>query len=194
MSPKQSSKAQKHEGNRQETKKSLKTLVLIRHAHRDVEDRSRDNGLSPRGREQVQALLSYFKRSSKAPRVEKGVFDPERGERTAWISSPKKRCLETLSPLALIEGVRPTTIDLLLERGEDEELQHFHHRVREFCDWWLQEGPELTFACSHGDWIPACVEQLTGGKVQVSKGSWCELVISAETGEPALRWLIQRFA
>ena len=166
-------------------KKNLKTLVLIRHAHRDTTDRSEDNGLSQRGREQVEALQSYFKRSSKISRAKES--------RAAWISSPKKRCLETLAPLSRMDGSEVTTIDLLQERAEDEMLQHFHYRVHEFCDWWLKEAPELTFACSHGDWIPACVEALTGARVQISKGSWCEIVISAESGEPALRWLIQRF-
>lgn len=168
------------------TKKNLKTLVLIRHAHRDTLDRSKDNGLSERGREQLESLKAYFKRSSKSSRAKEF--------RVAWISSPKKRCLETLAPLAALDGSDPTPIELLLERGEDEMLQHFDFRVREFCDWWIKEAPELTFACSHGDWIPACVEALTGARVQISKGSWCEIVITAETGEPALRWLIQRLS
>ena len=168
------------------SKKSLKTLVIIRHAHRETLDRALDNGLSSKGREQVEALMTYFKRSSKASRTKES--------RAAWISSPKRRCKETLAPLAQLGGSQVAVIDLLAERGPDEMLHHFEHRIREFCEWWLEEGPELTFACSHGDWIPACVEQLTGARVQVSKGSWCEVVISAESEQPVLRWLIQRFA
>ena len=65
-----------------------KTLVLIRHAHRDVpSDRTKDNGLSERGQEQIKKLLKFYKsRFELLPAL--------------LLSSPKKRCIETVSGIA----------------------------------------------------------------------------------------------
>ena len=170
--------------SRKEKRQPKKTLILIRHAHRDTHNRGSDNGLSPKGKQQAELIAKYFSRSSKFERAQK--------EETAWVSSPKKRCLETLATVAKTLHQKVTPVELLSERAEDEMLQHFEHRIRDFCDWWITEAPALTVVCSHGDWILLAAEILTGGRVQTAKGSWCEIVIE-EGSEPALRWLIQNF-
>lgn len=63
--------------------------ILIRHAHRDTADRAQDNGLSKKGREQAKRLRKYFEE-----RFPEGEGD------LVLVTSPKKRCVETIEPIA----------------------------------------------------------------------------------------------
>src|SRR5258708_4894658 len=110
-----------------------KTLVLIRHAHRDNTVRSKDNGLSEKGREQARWLKKfYFKRFG----------DNQTGG--VWLaSSPKKRCIETVSAIAAEMG---KTVDLnpdLDEQSNQESIEKFEGRVAHFLKDWKDSPQEL---------------------------------------------------
>ncbi|MCB0404163.1 MAG: phosphoglycerate mutase family protein [Bdellovibrionales bacterium] len=143
---------------------SKKKLVLIRHAHRKVpKDRTEDNGLSKKGQRQVEKLLSYWSSGNKARRV-------------SFLSSPKKRCVETLEPLAEIFGEKLSIEPLLDEQSEKgESNKDFSGRVNAFLESSKFAKAEVLFVCSHADWIPAAYDQLKHKSVRVRKGTWVEL-------------------
>jgi len=155
-----------------------KTLIIVRHAHRDkAAGRERDNGLSAKGKRQTERLLTYFD-------------SRYRDTRPYMVSSPKVRCVETLLPLAKKEKTELQISTLLLEQGSQETKKAMAKRVKRFCDWCRSpEAPELLVACSHGDWIPVCLEELTGVTVHLSKAGWAEIEWSR--GQAELRWLLQ---
>ena len=65
----------------------LKKLILVRHAHRDTDVRTRDNGLSDKGKDQVKKLIEFG-------------CERLKNEEVAFFTSPKKRCQETIGPVA----------------------------------------------------------------------------------------------
>jgi len=154
-----------------------RTLILVRHAHRDTSDRERDNSLSDRGREQAKAVSRYFRERFKK-------------ESALLVSSPKVRCIETLLPLADKLGVDVKVVDLLDEQSESDA--GFQRRLEKFFRWWKLRGPELVVACSHGDWIPAFAHKVLGLSVDLKKGGWLE--IEARDGALSLRWILQKIA
>jgi broad specificity phosphatase PhoE len=116
----------------------------VRHAHRSKKQgREIDNGLSETGRDQARRIKRHFKKVY--PKNQPFI-----------VTSPKLRCIETILPLA---GAKKDAYEIMLSLDEGANLSR---RVKEFIRWWKQEAPWLTVACSHGDWIPMCVEQLTG--------------------------------
>lgn len=161
-----------------------KTLILIRHAHRDTTVRSADNGLSERGRRQAQAVARHFDRMFHSE-VTRG------GSRVVVISSGKRRCVESVIPLARRANADIETSNLLAEKTDRESAHAFQERVREFIGWWRQEGPPVTVVCSHGDWLPACAQFLGCKNLEFAKGSWAEFAVV--DGKPMLRWLLQSF-
>jgi broad specificity phosphatase PhoE len=155
-----------------------KTLVLIRHAHRNIDDRTKDNGLSERGVDQVKKLVKFYKNR----------FE---GAKATIFSSPKKRCQETITPLAKEAGVKFTIDDRLDEHAGNENTALFMARMEEFLDVWKYEGPALTILCSHGDWIPIAVQKLTGRSVEIKKCGWIEIEYN-EGADAKLTWLVQK--
>ena len=157
----------------------VKTLVLIRHAHRNLDEPSKDNGLSDKGLEQVKKLAKFAKN-----RLE--------GTSPVFMTSPKKRCIETISPVAKEMGSKSLVdIDLRLdEHGSTENSALYLARIEEFLDVWKYEGADVTVLCSHGDWIPLAIQKLTGVKTELKKGAWAE--IEYANGECTLTWLVQR--
>ncbi|MGQ0644953.1 MAG: histidine phosphatase family protein [Elusimicrobiota bacterium] len=152
-----------------------KTLILLRHAHRDVADRRRDNGLSRRGRRQARRILRFYKaRFGRAGAL--------------ILSSPKKRCRQTVEPLARLAGSAVKNDPRLLERRALESARTFRARAAGFMRWWIAEAPALTVACSHGDWIPAAA-RAAGAPVELKKGGWLEL--TEEAGQVRLVWVLQ---
>ena len=147
-----------------------KRLIFIRHAHRDTEIHSRDNGLSDKGKKQVRQVVRF----SQNRELEDGLF----------LSSPKVRCVETITPVA--EALRSEIqIDARLgEGGTSADLVSF-------VDWWKYEAPDLTIACSHGDVIPMLVEKITGGMISIKKAGWCEIELVGR--ETYLTWLVQKY-
>jgi len=140
-----------------------KILILVRHAHRRTrQGRERDNGLSEKGVRQVARLRRYFRTAHEGL---EGVF----------LSSPRRRCVETIQPLARGRRGRVEISPLLLEEEEGESRAGLRRRVDEFCRWWADEAPLLVVACSHGDWIPLAVAELTGARVVVRKAGLVEI-------------------
>lgn len=147
-------------------------LVLIRHAHRDKPNPDADNGLSAKGRKQAQALLRQFRR-------EFGDKSPAGGLRL--ISSPKKRCIQTLAPISkrLKRGIEVS--EFLLEQQPGESVSGMKRRIQKFFSDWKASSAELTLACSHGDWLPLAACELTGACVEFSKGAWVVAVWDARS-------------
>jgi len=144
-----------------------KRLILVRHAHRDTSrGRSRDNGLSPKGKKQRDLLEAYW---------EKWLTKREAG----FLSSPKRRCTETIGPLALKTGSKMRVSPLLDEQHVDrkESYGRFLGRVKRFLTWWEKKGPPLLVACSHGDLIPELVRLVKGKSKELRKGDWIVLEI-----------------
>jgi broad specificity phosphatase PhoE len=148
-----------------------RTLLLVRHAHRDVTDRLLDNGLSARGREQAKALKTHF--------------DSHYASQGGWrlFSSPRLRCRETVGVLGKIEIVRA------LDEQGDESHADFVTRIDAFLSG-IKDA--RTVACSHGDWIPIAVERLFQMKFDLRKGGIAEIVWD-ERGNPTLRKVIQEW-
>ncbi|MGE4232867.1 MAG: phosphoglycerate mutase family protein [Bacteriovoracia bacterium] len=132
-----------------------KQLILLRHGHR--QKISFDNGLSEKGQKQAKAISKFFShRFSEKPML---------------VSSPKKRCLETLDPLSK-EYKREIEILAFLDEGgalEDKAIG--------FRKWIETEAPDLVVACSHGDVLPTIIQNLTGARVDLKKGSWTHILI-----------------
>lgn len=161
-----------------------KTLVFIRHAHRDNTVRSKDNGLSDKGKSQARALKKFF-----ADRFDK----PE----SLWlVSSPKKRCLETLAPISSIGRYEIDINPDLDEQAAGEDMVKFEQRMQHFLREWRQMPQEITLVCSHGDWLPLAVFHILGLKCDFKKGAWLELeweASQAASGGAQLKWFIPTF-
>ncbi len=160
----------------------MKRLVLIRHAHRSTEDRSKDNGLSEKGFAQVKRLVQFSK--------ERIDSDSDDFGQVRFMSSPKKRCRETLAPIAEAQDTTLTIEPLLDEHRSGESGAVFVERIRQFLEQWKSEGSDLTVICSHGDWIPMAVHLMTGAKIGLKKSAWCEIEYTG--GECYLTWLVQK--
>lgn len=160
-----------------------KTLVIIRHAHRDTSNRSLDNGLSEKGRRQRARLTDYF-----TERFSGHVGD---GGSILVLSSPKQRCRQTVDRIAEAAGTQVRPDARLDECGPMEGPHAFRTRIEGFLQWWSESGPDLTVVCSHGDWIPQALEMAVGARAESRKGSWAEVRLI--DGRPTLCWLIQTF-
>jgi broad specificity phosphatase PhoE len=164
-----------------------KTLILIRHGHRDNSRRELDNGLSDKGREQARWVKTFFHRRFEAEDLSGGLW---------LVSSPKRRCRETLLPLAKSLEVAVDAHPGLDEQGADERgaregLQAFNERVHGFLDEWSRSPAGLTVLCSHGDWLPVAIFHLLGVRQEPKKGAWLEL--ESDGGRAALKWCIPNF-
>lgn len=160
-----------------------KKLIFIRHAHRDVTDRGLDNGLTDKGRTQAKALAKFFE----------GRFKKQLGDNDIWLlSSPKRRCLETLAGVSKICSREIDIHPGLGEHGPQESFEAYLKRIDAFLGEWRSSSPEITLACSHGDWIPAALKRTLQLDVEVKKGSWTELEL-CDSGEFRLRWMVQNF-
>jgi broad specificity phosphatase PhoE len=159
-----------------------KTLILIRHAHRDNTQRELDNGLSEKGREQAKAIKRFFTERFSKDEVGKGLW---------LLSSPKLRCIETLQPIAKVMERQVDIHPNLDEQSSRESIKAFEARIQGFLHEWAESKMQLTILCSHGDWLPTAMAQLTGNHQDFKKGAWLEL--EAEGAFNALRWYIPTF-
>jgi broad specificity phosphatase PhoE len=151
-------------------------LIVVRHAHRDKSaGRDSDNGISPKGRKQAMRVLEHFKKEF--PGLHAPVFK--------LLSSPKKRCVETVQPVAEAAKLKVHTSSLLDEGPELED------RARKFLTEWKREGSGVTMICSHGDWIPLFLELATGVPTDLAKGGWAQL--ENVDGKLIVTRLIQEF-
>lgn len=159
-----------------------KTLILVRHAHRDTTRRELDNGLDAKGKEQAKAIRRFF--------MER-FHDDERRTAVWLVSSPKVRCLETLIPLSKALDRPVDTHPDLDEQGPQEPLESLRKRVQLFLREWRSSKAHVTVLCSHGDWLPLALLELGGFGQDFKKGCWLELEFN--DGPPALRWYIPSF-
>ncbi len=127
-------------------------LYLIRHAHagqRLPGGRDRYRPLSPQGHERAAALAELFD----------GIAIGR------LLASPATRCLQTLGPLSRACGA---SID------EDPGLFEGSDTRQTLADLEALELEGTVVACSHGDVIPAVLEQLSGLGIPLA-GRGCEL-------------------
>jgi broad specificity phosphatase PhoE len=159
-----------------------KTLIILRHAHRDKEEGPfADNGLSEKGKKQAEQIQKYF---SKQFNELKPVI----------LSSPKLRCQETVAPLAEAARVPVTVNPSLAELDEStfEGPEEMAKRIEQFIHDWKKSKTALTVACSHGDWIPVALQLLVGKSIDLKKGAWAE-VICEKDNRFSLGKVIQSF-
>ncbi|MBU6153570.1 MAG: phosphoglycerate mutase family protein [Bdellovibrionales bacterium] len=158
-----------------------RTLIFIRHAHRDTEDPSRDNGLSEKGKAQVTDLVHYFK--SWCNREHEDA-------RIKLMCSPKKRCIQTLEPIAAALE-RKLDVDARISEVQFLETEvSVRERLEAFLQDWKSRSSEVTLVCSHGDVIPLCVQMLTGARIGIKKAGFVQ--IEGVAGDFFLTALIQK--
>lgn len=161
----------------------IKQLILIRHAHRDTSDRSLDNGLSEKGQRQAK-WIERFAESRFSPSEWKEL-------KALVLTSPKRRCIETVGPLVETFGVDLVKRPELDEQKSSESFAEFSERIQKFLSWWVKDGPALAVACSHGDGLPLAIFHLLGNAVDMKKGSWLEM--EWQDGRAQLRWYVPSF-
>jgi broad specificity phosphatase PhoE len=159
-----------------------KSLILIRHAHRDNSRREIDNGLDEKGREQAKCIRRFFTERFSKEDLAGGLW---------LLSSPKIRCVETLQPLAKILDRSVDIHPELDEQSGKESAKAFSDRVAGFLKEWKESRIPLTVACSHGDWLPLATQQLMGWPQMFKKGAWFEVEWDAGCGD--LQWYIPTF-
>jgi broad specificity phosphatase PhoE len=149
----------------------LKYFVLLRHAHRDASEHDRNNGLSSKGLAQVADLLHD-------PVIRK-VLEGQRD--MAFLSSPKKRCVQTIEPLASLAQVKLQISEDLDEQHSEESQSMFLKRVDSFYTEMERSTHLVMVVCSHGDWIPAFTARLDidgfarGAQIDLRKGHYLAL-------------------
>jgi phosphohistidine phosphatase SixA len=145
-------------------------LYLVRHA--DAGDRTRFSGddlerpLSAKGNRQSELIAARLADRSLA----------------ALLTSPARRCVETLEPLATTSHIELEELDVLVE-GADPVLA---------LAALLERSPSskaAIVACSHGDILGSILEELllrglpTKGKVSLPKGITVEVTLD-DSGSP----------
>ena len=110
-------------------------IYFLRHAHRDVDDPSVDNGLSEKGWEQCEDIVRYLKK--KVP-----VFDEMR-------SSPKLRCRQTIEFVARSYKQKVSEDWALNECGSDSD-RDFRDRIVKYLEKLRAERRHLLLG-THGD-------------------------------------------
>lgn len=159
-----------------------KTLIMIRHAHRDNSRQEVDNGLDDKGRAQAKNLRRFFLERFKAETFQQGLW---------LVSSPKARCRETLGPLGRELSRQIDVHPGLDEQSGREDEAALAQRVRAFLQEWKAARVKTTVLCSHGDWLPVAAGELLGSRIEFKKGSWLEL--EWESGVALLRWYVPGF-
>ncbi len=160
----------------------VKTLILIRHGHRDNSVRTIDNGLSDKGREHAKSIKRFFNARFQEPELKSGVW---------FASSPKIRCVETILPTAKALNREVDAHPLLDEQMGKEPPGRLEERVQAFLKEWNKSDVGVTVASSHGDWLPLAMFHLTGLHFDPKKGSWFE--VESVSGRIALKWYVPTF-
>jgi 8-oxo-dGTP diphosphatase len=129
-------------------------LYLVRHAKAGNRERwtedDRLRPLSKKGRRQAEGLVQLFRRL----------------EMTRIVSSPYLRCVQTVRPLALARGLIVEPSEALAEGAPTADAVAL-----------LDASSSGGVFCSHGDVIPAVIDDLRGngmlvdGEIGWSKGS-----------------------
>lgn len=142
---------------------STKTLIVVRHAHRDKKlGREVDNGLSKKGWKQAREFTRYFERWYG-------------GIPAKILSSPKLRCVETVRAIADLQAKKIKIVKALDEQGPRESEKAYRARVRKFFKEWEKGREPLLVLCSHGDWIPTFFDEGFGIEISLKKGDFLEV-------------------
>jgi 8-oxo-dGTP diphosphatase len=124
-------------------------LYLVRHAkagsRSDFDGNDIERPLTNSGRKQAEELAKRL-----------AAISP-----TLVVSSPYKRCIETVEPLAIASDIQVTLDERLAEFGSD--LVQPDASLFEL----LHSLPDRAVLCSHGDVIPALVRSLTASGMRV---------------------------
>ncbi|MEX2292397.1 MAG: phosphoglycerate mutase family protein [Acidimicrobiales bacterium] len=119
-------------------------LYIVRHAHAGArgpdDDADRQRPLSERGRDQAEGLRRQFETA--------GI--------TRLVSSPFRRCVETLAPLASFAGVEVESDSRLAEAQGAEGAVALASELRD----------TTAALCSHGDVIPDLLDELVRSGVR----------------------------
>ncbi len=158
----------------------IKTLILIRHAHRDTDEREQDNGLSEKGLKQVSRLAKYFQKRFK--------FEEWQASDLNFESSEKVRCVQTLQPVAQLMGRAPHIHPGLMEQTPGESFAKFQARIENYLREWSESKALVTMACSHGDVLPLMTYKLVGAAVDFKKAGFVE--IEWEAGQAQIKQAI----
>jgi 8-oxo-dGTP diphosphatase len=132
-------------------------LYVVRHAKAGSRNKfdgdDIDRPLTNSGREQATAL------SARLAAVSPSVI----------VSSPYRRCVETVEPLAVAVDVVVRLDERLAEFGSE------HVRADASLFDLLHSLPDRTIVCSHGDVIPAIIESLAGDGMRISgEAQWAK--------------------
>lgn len=141
-------------------------LIVIRHAHREAQNRLDDTPLSGMGREQALELKDVLLKQYGLANL---------GADLPLYSSPKQRCQQTLEPLSKELQIAVQVTALLDEQGMQESQHEFLQRVKKFLTLLQKKSHPIAIICSHGDWIPVFGNLCSGEEIQLEKGSWAEL-------------------
>lgn len=150
-------------------------LILIRHAHRDTSDRDADNGLSEKGLVQAGWINRYF-----GTQFSSGDWKKQSGE---IYCSPKRRCRETIIPLAKSLKTEIRVEEALDERQSSESFPAFNDRIHSLIQKWQRSSAGLVVACGHGDWLPIAAFHILGVSIEMKKGAWLEVECTDGHGE-----------
>ncbi len=148
-------------------------LLIVRHAHRDKKvGRDIDNGLSSKGNQQAKNIKNFYERK----------FD---NQKPIILSSPKRRCLETVERIAKKTKVIVEVSDLLDEDGDiAQKVGDLISKIQGY-----RQSPIVV--CSHGDVIPSLISSLVHADVELDKGGVIQ--INKLNGEYQIKNLIQDF-
>lgn len=147
---------------------SNRLVFLIRHAHRNTQNRRLDNGLSAKGWEQEALIQRQLMEKLKTQ------------DSIHFFTSPKQRCVETLQGLALVSNQNLKIDPQFDEQGPNETDLQFSERVKRATDFIKSLSPSTVLVCSHGDVIPLLIEFFTGLSCDLTKGGWIELEETAD--------------
>lgn len=153
-------------------------LILVRHGHRDSANYYEDNGLSDKGSSQLQSLAKFFSESI------------ESTNNIAFLSSPKKRCTESLKIIADSFSKKISVDEKLVERKEDEDSKKFESRIRSWLNDWKKEDTSISFVCSHGDWIPQFIKISMDLHIDIKKSGWIELRYTPSSNS----WILEKMS
>lgn len=134
-------------------------MFLFRHADKKNE-LSTDPELNPTGHVKAKMLSQW---------VSQGTLSKPS---TLW-SSPKKRAIQTLLPLAKSLQMSLQESKLLLESQAGESELHLQTRIETFLEKIALQKEKLHFVCSHYDWaIEFCTLAL--GASEANQHAFCQ--------------------
>ncbi len=139
-------------------------LYLLRHAKAgnryDALEDDRERSLTQKGLVQAQSIATHL--------TPKGI--------TEIISSPYRRCIETVRPLSILSGVEITDDSVLGEEATIDGLRAIVTRCLEAAP--NQQTTASTVICTHGNVVPAIIDILglySNDTIRCAKGSLYEI-------------------